>query len=147
MIPLDYKIKRNTLNAKDFIALREIAGWGTSPYRQIEIGLKNSCYIMSVECEGRIIGMGRIVGDGVTICYIQDVIVLPEYQGKGIGTAIMEHLIDHINNTVLQNTNIIVGLFAAKGKEDFYKKFGFYVRPNENRGAGMQMILSATVTE
>jgi len=33
--------------------------------------------------------MGRIVGDGVTICYIQDVIVLPEYQGKGIGKAII----------------------------------------------------------
>jgi len=141
-MPLDYELKENVSPIEDFIALREIVGWGTSPYRQIEIGLKNSWYIMSVEYEGRVIGMGRIVGDGVTICYIQDVIVLPAYQGKGIGTAIMEHLIAHIKKTGLESTNIIVGLFAAKDKEGFYNKFGFYVRPNEHRGAGMEMIMN-----
>ena len=138
---MNYEIKENSLSAKDLIALREIVGWGNSPIHQIEIGLKNSWYIMSVVHEDTVIGIGRIVGDGMTICYIQDVIVLPEYQGKGIGTAIMEHLITHIKKNGFENTRIAIGLFAAKGKEEFYNKFGFYIRQNENKGAGMEMIM------
>jgi len=139
---MNYKIQENILLAKDLIALREIVGWGNSPVHQIEVGLKNSWYVMSVVHEGSVIGIGRIVGDGVTICYIQDIIVLPEYQGNGIGTAIMEHLIAHIKKNSFENTRIAIGLFAAKGKEEFYNKFGFYIRPNENRGAGMEMIMT-----
>ena len=138
---MNYKVKENQLSANYVIALREIVGWGNSPIHQIEVALENSWYVMSVVHEGRVIGIGRIVGDGVTICYIQDVIVLPEYQGKGIGTAIMKHLIAHIRKNGFENTRITIGLFAAKEKEDFYEKFGFYIRPNENRGAGMEMIM------
>ena len=141
---MHYEIKENVLAAKDLIRMREVAGWGRSPDYQIEVALKNSWYIMSVVHEDRVIGIGRIVGDGVTICYIQDVIVLSEYQRRGIGTAIMEHLIAHIKKNGFENTSITLGLFAAKGKEEFYQKFGFYIRPNENRGAGMEMIIEIT---
>ena len=138
----EYKIKENVLTAKDLLALRHSAGWGSSPERQIEAGLKNSLYVMSVVSNNKVIGIGRIVGDGATICYIQDVIVLPEYQGKGIGTTIMEHLLMYIRKNGFENTNIVIGLFSAKGKEDFYQKFGFYIRPNENRGAGMELVMT-----
>jgi len=138
-IDMNYEIKENILSTKDYIALREIAGWVDLLSHQAEMVLKNSLYIMSVVHDGNVIGMGRIVGDGVIVCYIQDVIVLPKYQERGIGTAIMEHLIAHIKKIGFENTHIAVKLFAARGKEEFYKKFGFYIRPNENRGAGMQM--------
>jgi len=38
---------------------------------------------------------------------------------------------------------IAIGLFSAKGKEGFYNKFGFVERPNEKRGAGMELIIKA----
>jgi len=138
---MEYEIQENVLLATDFLALRQSAGWGNSPKHQIEVGLKNSLFTISVVDKGNVIGMGRLVGDGVTICYIQDVIVLPEYQGKGIGKAIMERLLAYIKNNGFADTYIAVGLFSAKGKEEFYNKFGFYIRPNDNRGAGMEMII------
>jgi RimJ/RimL family protein N-acetyltransferase len=141
---LNYEIRKNSLTAKDLLAFRQSAGWGSIPEHQIETGLKKSFYTMTVVCDEKVIGIGRIVGDGVTICYIQDIIVLPEYQGKGIGTAIMENLLSHIQENGFENTHIAIGLFSAKGKEDFYKKFGFQIRPNENRGAGMEFIMKIT---
>jgi len=136
-----FKLTDNELTVKDFIGLRKSAGWGGSPENQVEAGLNASLYTVSAICDDKVVGMGRLVGDGFMICYIQDVIVLPEFQGAGIGRAIVEKLIAYVNNNGLPNTNIAVGLFAAKGKEDFYRKLSFYARPNENRGAGMEMII------
>ena len=138
---MKYELIENSLSAKDFIAMRESAGWGCPLEHQVEAGLKNSIYIVSAVHNERVIGMGRLVGDGVTICYVQDVIVLPQYQGQGIGKAIMERLIAYVKDNGFENTNITIGLFSAKGIEEFYRKLGFYERPNENRGAGMEMII------
>ena len=45
---MDYEIKDNILSAKDFLALRESAGWGGSPEHVIEVGLKNSLSFAAV---------------------------------------------------------------------------------------------------
>jgi GNAT superfamily N-acetyltransferase len=137
---MDYELTNNNLCAKDFLRLRESAGWGNPPLeRQIEAGLKNSLFSVTAIYNNQVIGMGRLVGDGFTVCYIQEVIVLPEFQGKGIGKAIMESLIAYISDNAIPNTYVTAGLFSAKGKEAFYEKFGFYIRPNDNAGAGMLM--------
>lgn len=41
----------------------------------------------------------------------------------------------------IPDTNITLGLFAALGKEGFYQKHGFHIRPSDSRGAGMEIIL------
>ena len=139
---MNYELKENMLTAKAYLELRESAGWGgTPPTHQIETALKNSLVTISAVYKGEIIGMGRLVGDGLYVCYVQDLIVFPEYQGKGIGKAIMDRLIQHVKGIGFIDTFVTIGLFAAKGKEGFYTKFGFVERPNENRGAGMQLIL------
>ena len=56
--------------------------------------------------------------DGEYQAVIYDVVVLPQYQGRGVGKLIMESIIDK-----LPVTSII--LFAVPGKETFYEKFGF----------------------
>lgn len=63
--------------------------------------------------------------------------VRPEYQGMGIGTGIMNNILDEANVYRGMNPVIRVYLGASKGKEGFYEKFGFVGRPNESLGAGM----------
>ena len=136
---MNYDLSINTLSVKDFIRLRNAVGWGIPLENQVEAGLKNSLITVTAIYNNQVIGMGRLVGDGFMICYIQDLIILPEYQGKGIGKAIMERLIAYINDNAVPDTYVTAGLFSAKGREGFYEKFGFYIRPNENKGAGMEM--------
>ncbi len=63
--------------------------------------------------------------------------VIPAYQGKKIGTGIMNKLIEKINEYKKVNPEIRTYLGASKGKESFYERFGFISRPNEDLGAGM----------
>ncbi|MCL2775983.1 MAG: GNAT family N-acetyltransferase [Oscillospiraceae bacterium] len=136
---MNYELSINSLCAKDFIRLREAVGWGIHPDNQAEEGLKNSLFTVTAIHNNQVIGMGRLVGDGFMICYIQDLIVLPEYQGEGIGATILERLLAYIIDNAIPNTCVTDGLFSAKDKEEFYEKFGFHIRPNDNRGAGMEM--------
>jgi GNAT superfamily N-acetyltransferase len=81
--------------------------------------------------------MSRVLTDGGCVALILDVVVLPEYQGKGIGRDLMLSVMKYINDRLDPNEVSHVCLMAAKGKEDFYKKFGFEERPNDKSGAGM----------
>lgn len=138
----DSYVYENKLTAKEFVDLTEAVGWGRPDLQQIEIALKNTIYSISVEMDGKIIGMGRVVGDGARIFYIQDVVIHPDYQGMGIGTRIMENMLAYIGKLPFSNCNIMVGLMSAKGKECFYEKFGFKKRPNKFQGNGMMLNIS-----
>lgn len=69
------------------------------------------------------VGMGRLVGDGVKYFYIQDLAVLPEYQGRGVGTALVQRLLDHVASTA--PSTAFVGLFATGGAIPLYRRHGF----------------------
>ena len=65
----------------------------------------------------RLIGFGRAISDGAYQAAVYDMAVVPEHQGQGIGRAIMEAILHRVSHC-----NII--LYAAPGKEDFYRKLG-----------------------
>jgi ribosomal protein S18 acetylase RimI-like enzyme len=62
--------------------------WGTMP-----ASLEGSLAGVIALDSGQVIGMGRLVGDGVKYFYVQDLAVLPAYQGRGIGTALLHRLL------------------------------------------------------
>ena len=126
-----------TPTATEFNMLTKLVGWGTRENNIVEEALKNTLYSLCVYDVDKLIGYGRIIGDKTIFLYIQDIIVIPEYQGKKIGTGIMNKLIEKINEYKKINSEIRTYLGASKGKESFYEKFGFVSRPNEELGAGM----------
>lgn len=128
-----------TITAEQFCDIQESVGFGRPKLLQTETAIKNSLYIVSVELDGEVVGMGRLIGDNSRIVYIQDLLIKPAYQKKGIGTEIINRLLNYIKCNALPNTTITVGLMSAKGKEDFYTKLGFRLRPNEKEGNGMMM--------
>lgn len=132
-------IHENKLTPEQFSIIQDSIGYGKPNLRQIEIALHHSIYVISVEVDNTIVGMGRIIGDYARIFYIQDLFIMPDYQRKGIGTIIVDKLLDYIRSLDIMDCNIMIGLMAAKGKEPFYEKLGFRLRPNEKEGNGMMI--------
>lgn len=122
---VQYELVDNVLSAEDFVRLKVAAGFKERPLEQVEKALRNGLFNVSAVCGGQVVGMGRLVGDGAMYWYLQEIIVLSEYQGKGIGKSIVNRLLEHIRETAIPGTGVEVGLTAVKGKEPFYEKFGF----------------------
>ena len=131
------KYIEHTPSAEEFNYLTNSVGWGIRKNNIVDEALKNTLYSLCVYDDDKLIGYGRIIGDKTIFLYIQDIMVIPEYQSKHIGTGIMENLLKQINEYKKINSNIRTYLGASKGKESFYEKFGFISRPNEDLGAGM----------
>lgn len=132
---LQYEIVEKRPDALALHALRRSVGFNRLDAGTVALGLEGSLYAVYAMAEGGLIGFARVIGDGVTAFYIQDVIVAPEWQGRGVGRAVMEHVMGYIEGHACADA--IVGLMCAKGKDGFYEKFGFWSRPNERFGPGM----------
>lgn len=130
-----YEISEALPSAEEFNTLRHSVGWKIHDLQVVRNSLPNSLYGVCVRCDGELVGMGRVVGDGGTIFYIQDVVVIPEHQGQGCGAMVMERIMNYIQTHAHNHST--VGLMAAFGKERFYEHYGFKCRPNEKLGAGM----------
>ena len=129
----DKKIKVN-----EYLDLRSRVGWKKLTKVQAERSIENALFMVAAYDDDKLIGMGRIVGDGAVICYIQDLIVVPEYHGKGIGSMMINRLREYvISLKESPDQEIMFGLMCAKGREKFYIKNGFTARPTEKLGPGM----------
>ena len=130
-------IKENVNSVEEFNYLYDAVGWGSYDKKVSEKALANTMYSVSVYDDDKIIGYGRILGDGICFLYIHDVMVTPKYQNKKIGSQIMDKLLEKVNQIKVENPNVRVYLGASKGKERFYERFGFITRENANLGSGM----------
>lgn len=85
---------------------------------KLELAFRNSPLRVFAFHGTELVGAGRALSDGVYRAAIYDVAVLPEYQGKDIGSQIIRHLIQAANVDV-------VTLYSVSGKEAYYERFGF----------------------
>lgn len=128
------EIKENTNNAEEFNYLYDRVQWGAYDIETTKKLLKYTLYSISVYDDNKIIGYGRLIGDEIVFIFIRDVMVVPEYQSKKIGTNIMNKLLEKINEVKQENPYVRVYLGASKGKEDFYRNFGFITRSEAGLG-------------
>lgn len=118
-------VKYNELTAKEFIELWESVWDGAPAFEQVELGLKNTLFRVSVWDGDKVVAMARMIGDLGMEYYIKDVVVRPEYQGRGIGRMLINELMKFINDNGVPGTEIFVELCAMPDKIPFYEKFGF----------------------
>ena len=130
-------IKENVNSVEEFNYLYDAVGQESYDEKISEKALKNTIYSVSVYEDNKIIGYGRLIGDEICFLYIHDVMVIPKYQNKKIGTQIMDKLLEKVNQIKLENPYVRVYLGASKGKEKFYERFGFITREDANLGSGM----------
>ena len=70
-----------------------------------------------------LVGLIRTVGDGISIQYVQDILVLPDYQKQGIGSKLLEKVIEH-SKEIRQLVLITDGSEDNKAAIEFYKRHG-----------------------
>ena len=131
------KLIEKTPTVDEYNYLTNSVDWGKRNNIIVEQALENTLYSICAYDNEQIVGYGRIIGDKTIFLYIQDIMVNPKYQNKKIGTYIMNNILDKIAEYKKVNPDIRVYLGASKGKEDFYKKFGFITRKEANLGEGM----------
>lgn len=137
-------IKENSVTLDEYLAIRKKVKWKELSRIQANKALENCLYYVGAYDGDELVGLGRIVGDGAVICYVQDLIVVPEYQGQGIGSLILNKLVDYVKMIGENNTTLMLCLMCAKGREKFYEKHGFIARPTDMLGPGMIQYLEIT---
>lgn len=93
-------------------------GWTKHSNEIIKQVFEASNVIAFATVNGRVIGFGRAMSDGVFNAAIYDVIVHPDLQKRGVARQIMQHLLDQLSNVSC------IHLISTTGNEDFYKNMG-----------------------
>ncbi|AXF86012.1 hypothetical protein DTO96_101752 [Ephemeroptericola cinctiostellae] len=107
------------LNWDELSALYREAPLGDKKPADLKTVFTNSRFRCFVYENGRLIGVGRALSDGMDCSYICDVAILPSHQNQGLGQAIVAKLV------ALSVGHKKIILYAVPGKEGFYKKLGF----------------------
>ena len=128
----NYTIVERTPTVEEYRGLREAVGWHNLSCERTQNALRNSVYSVCVLNDGAVVGCGRVVGDGHLYYYLQDVIVHPAHQGKGVGKRITQAIVDRVSG--LAESGAFFGLMAAPNVAPFYEKFGFQKRADDKPG-------------
>ena len=124
MADANYRFRtERSLSAEKLDDLIEAVGWGRRGAEAWARICSISSLLITVWDGERIVGLGRVLEDG-TMCMLYDIAVHPDHQGRGIGTEIMNRIVDRLR----EQSHKSVGLFAwseSPMNVPFYEKFGF----------------------
>ena len=118
-----YALIIGTPSVDDYRRLRKAAGLSEKSQAAAEAGLPNTWHAVTIQHGGRVVGMGRIIGDGGTAFQIVDIAVEPEHQGKGLGKQIMASLMEHLRTNA--PASAYVSLIADGDAKHLYAQYGF----------------------
>ena len=111
------------IDDSDILKLYEANGWTnyTDNLPTLIKGINNSLDCFTYYEEDILVGLVRVVGDGVTIIYIQDILVLPEYHSKGVGSLLIGEVTKKYKNV----RQIVLMTDSEESQHKFYEKNGF----------------------
>ena len=115
-------VENSPVNAKQIADLRQSVGWPRMEESYLD---PRMTFYFHIACyhEDQLIGYVDSVSNEVTDAYIQDLTVHPDYQGKGIGTELMNRMIRGLKE---RNIYMISVIYGNAELADFYKRFGFF---------------------
>lgn len=107
----------------EVVALYDAVGWSayTKTPTVLHTAITGSSYVVVARRGQRLVGLVRAVSDDATICYLQDVLVLPQEQGKGVGRALVEAVLNRyraVRKKVLLTDD-------EPGQRAFYEALGY----------------------
>ena len=122
-------------SAAEYVDLRKRTGLSRKSIAAAKIGLPNSLYSITIRDAGRLIGMGRGIGDGACFFEIVDIAVDPVYQGQGFGKKIMLKIDSYLEQAAMEGS--YVSMIADE--PEFYKKLGYKLTSPDSQGMYKQL--------
>lgn len=111
------------VNVQEICNLRQSVGWNRMEKEMANPRLNSYYHIAVYEEENqKLIGFVDSVSNGVTDVYIQDLMVHPDFQGKGLGSELMNKMIDYLKKADIY----MISVLYDEDLKDFYSRFGFY---------------------
>lgn len=122
-------IINGSISGKDILNLRAAVGWSVGnlySLQMLDIMLEKSffhivCYDVS---NNMVVGFINVVSNGITDAYIQDFMVIPSYQTRGIGSKMLSMALDYLHKKSIPN----ISLIFDESLTAFYQKFGFKIQ-------------------
>lgn len=110
-------------NEKEIVRLYTEVGWTayTDNLLILRRGFENSLLVLGAFENNELIGIIRVVGDGFTIVFVQDILILPNQQRKGVGSALLQAILDRYKNV----RQIELATDNTPQTIAFYKSMGF----------------------
>ncbi len=110
---------------EEIVELYKSAGWwqeSAEARAVIPAMIRGSLYFMVArDLDGHIIGMARVISDGYSDAYIQDVVVLKDYRGQGVG----RELVKRLTHLCVSRKIAWIGLVAEPGTQQMYEELGY----------------------
>lgn len=132
MMGPEFQVAHRRIRTEEYQALRKTTDWNQISDDLVEKALEKDLFSVCIEKNDKIVGIGRVIGDGSIYFYIQDVIVLPGFRDQGVGKLIMNEIETYLENMAPKGA--FIGLMAAEGSIEFYKKYGYSTRPEGKPG-------------
>ncbi|MBR5948040.1 MAG: GNAT family N-acetyltransferase [Clostridia bacterium] len=110
-------------NETEILALYSSVGWTayTDAPEKLRLGFENSLYILGAYENEKLVGLIRAVGDGHTVVFIQDILIHPEHQRRGIGGMLLKAVLERYDEV----RQIELATDDTEKTVAFYKSLGF----------------------
>ncbi|MHA7862571.1 GNAT family N-acetyltransferase [Tessaracoccus sp. Y36] len=107
---------------EELVTLYDSVGWSvytTDPERLYD-AVSRSLRVVCAREDGHLVGLARVVGDGLTIVYLQDILVDPAHQRRGIGRHLFERVLEPFSDVRRQ----VLITDDEPGQRNFYESLG-----------------------
>nr|YP_010986081.1 N-acetyltransferase [Polyopes affinis]WOL36999.1 N-acetyltransferase [Polyopes affinis] len=122
------------INLYDLEELCDAVGWVRRPLKKVKTAIDHSFLTVSLFCENnkkkKLIGFARATSDSAFNATIWDVVIHPDFQGKGLGKTLMNQTIKQLRYCDIST----ITLFADPHVVSFYKNLGFITDPDSVKG-------------
>lgn len=122
-----FTYRQNTVpSQRELLDLYNSVGWSSytqNPERMVPM-VENSWLVWTAYDDGALVGLIRVVGDGLTIAYIQDLLIAPEYQLRGIASELLSRVVESVSEI----RQVFISTDSQAGNQhviDFYLSRGF----------------------
>ena len=113
-------------NEEEILRLYAAVGWVayTMDPAALREGYRNSLLTLAAYENEELLGIIRVVGDGATIVFVQDIVVFPEHQRKGVGSALLKAVLERFAKVrqielATDNTPKTIAFYQSMGFREF----------------------------